>query len=90
MLKGFEQRDTNLENLAVMVAKGFERQDEKFAHIDERFTQINEQFKNVDENFKKVRRDILEIGDRFVSRHEFEKFVSRFNALEAKVKGKSK
>jgi hypothetical protein len=50
--------------------------------------ETSENFRKVDENFTKVRRDILEIGDKYVSRDEFSKLVSRFNILEAKVKSK--
>ncbi len=65
-----------LDNLAIMVAKGFEQQDEKIAMVDQ--------------NLQVIRRDILQIGDRFISRHEFDAHVSLFNALENKVKNKLK
>lgn len=72
-----------LEDLASLVARGFEAQDKKFEHIDKKFEQV-------EENFRKVRADILGIGDRYVSKHEFDTLVIRFNTLEMKVKNKLK
>ena len=78
-----------------MVASGFSRTDEQFAKIDARFEKVDEKFAKIDkrfeeveENFRKVRNDILNIGDRFVPRHEFDSFLIRFHRLEQKVEGK--
>ena len=63
-------KSVTIDNLAIMVAKGISRSDEQFAKIDK-------QFESVEENFKKVRNDILNVGDRFVPRHEFDNRTTR-------------
>ncbi len=85
-------KSVTIDNLAIMVAKGFSRTDEQFAKIETRFervdgqfAKIDTQFEKVEENFKKVRNDILNMGDRFVPRHEFDSFLMRFHRLEQKV-----
>ena len=74
-----------IEDLAVMVANGFERQDIKIEELKDDFKGFK---KETAENFVRVRADILNLNDKFVSIHRFEELVSRFNTLEAKVKGK--
>ena len=88
-------KSVTIDDLTIMVAKGFSSTDEKFAKIDEQFKKIDEQFTKIDkrfedveDNFKKVRGDILNMGDRFVPRHEFDSFLMRFHRLEQKVDGK--
>jgi hypothetical protein len=85
------KKETTMDQLAAMVARGFETIERKMVTKDGLDTfkeETSENFRKVDENFTKVRRDILEIGDKYVSRDEFSKLVSRFNILEAKVKAK--
>jgi len=79
-------KSVTIDDLAIMVAKGFSRTDEQFAKMDEKF---EKKFQDVEENFKKVRNDILNMGDRFVPRHEFDSFLMRFHRLEQKVDGKT-
>ena len=86
MAKGFERQDKNLEHLAEMVARGFSHMEEKMATKDE----MNQRFEKVDESLQKIRHDIIGQGDRFVSNHQFERHVARFNTLETKVKTKTK
>lgn len=84
-------KNMTIEDLAAMTAKGFSSIEQKMLTKNE-FNSFKEEsiqnFKRVDESLIKVRRDILELGDRFVSKSEFDTFMIRFNALEAKVKGK--
>ncbi|KKU81817.1 MAG: hypothetical protein UY07_C0008G0006 [Parcubacteria group bacterium GW2011_GWA1_47_8] len=42
----------------------------------------------VKENLATTRRDVLEIGDRFVPRYEIHDLLVRFDKLERQVKGK--
>lgn len=83
MKKVSQKQTMTLEDLAAIVARGFASQDKKFERIDQRFEQV-------EENFRKVRADILGIGDRYVSKHEFDSFVSRFTLIEDKVNKRSK
>lgn len=90
-----------MDDLAIMVAKGFSGVDKHFDQVNKRFeylendlksfkTETKENFTKVEENFKKVRNDILDIGDRFVPRHEFDSLLVRFNHLDQKVRAKLK
>ena len=65
-----------------MVAKGFEG-------VDQRFEKVEKRLIDLDENIKSIRRDVLDIGDRFVSRYEFDSLLIRFDRLKQKLKGKS-
>lgn len=85
-----------VDNLAIMVAKGFDRMDERFARVDERTEdiekkvgQIDGKVDELDGNIKATRRDVLDIGDRFVSRYEFDNTLVRISRLEEKMREKT-
>jgi len=87
-----KKKSVTIDDLAVMVAKGFKGVDEKFERVDERFVGIDKRFdrlekevKEVKENLKATRQDVLNIGDRFVPRNEFDSLLIRFGRLEQKV-----
>lgn len=84
-MKKATKKEMTIDELAQMVARGFARQSAEFGGFKNEMKAFKEE---TAENFKKVRRDILELNDRFVSKYEFDKLVSRFNILEAKVKSK--
>ena len=69
-----KNKKMTIEILAGMVAKGFETMATK---ID-----ITE----VKEDIKDVRRDILNLGDKFVSYHTFDSLAHRVKILEDKKK----
>mgnify|MGYP006958839104 CR=1 FL=1 len=73
-----------IEDLALMVAKRFDTIEESMITKDE----SSKSFAEVEKSLNKIRMDMLDIGDKFVSNYRFEELVSRFNILEAKVKGK--
>lgn len=88
MTRGFEgvykdiaegREETN--NLAMMVARGFERVDKKFDEVDKKFTEVKD-------NLASTRRDILEMGDRFTLKYEFYDLSVRVGLLEQKRKVK--
>ncbi len=89
-----------LDKLATMVARGFAHLEKKMVtkeefntfkkEVDSRFNGVDKKFKNVEENLQAIRRDMLKMSDQSISRHEFENLVTRFNALEIKVKGRVK
>lgn len=74
-----------IDNLAIMVAKGFDRVDAK---IDKEVGEVKDRLGKVEENLAATRQDVLNLGDRFVPRHEFHNLLVRFDRLEQKVKGK--
>jgi len=60
-----------VDKLAIMMNNSFERLEEKMATKDD---------------IKDIRHDILNLGDRFVSYHMFDKLASRVHVLEKKQK----
>ncbi|PIQ68280.1 MAG: hypothetical protein COV91_04905 [Candidatus Taylorbacteria bacterium CG11_big_fil_rev_8_21_14_0_20_46_11] len=78
----------SMEDLAGMVARGFAGMDTKFAKVNSQFEKIEKEFEKVEDNFKKIRTDILDIGDKFVPRHEFDTLLIRVSRLEQRVKEK--
>lgn len=75
-----------VDNLAIMVAKGFERVDGRFGVLEQKVVDFE---KKTEDNFRKVRQDILETGDRFVSRYEFDNTLVRISRLEEKLRHKA-
>ncbi|MFA5997705.1 MAG: hypothetical protein WC791_04460 [Candidatus Paceibacterota bacterium] len=82
------REETN--ELARMVAKGFESIDKKFSDkfdkVEKDIAEVKKDVLEVKENLAGTRRDVLEIGDRFVPRYEFHDLLVRFDRLEQKVK----
>lgn len=88
-----------IDNLAIMVAGGFERvykeMDNRFdkvekdiAEVKKDISEVKKDVAEVKENLSATRRDVLEIGDRFVPRYEFHDLLIRFDKLEQQVKAK--
>ena len=74
-----------------MVAKGFSGVDKRFDGVDKRLDGVDKRLDGVDkslnklaEDAKDVRRDILNLGDRFVSYHTFDALARRVKTLEEK------
>ncbi len=72
-----------IEDLAVSTAKGFARNDERFDNLEKDIAELKE-------NGKATRQAILNVGERFVPRYEFDNLLIRFNKLEQKIRGRSK
>lgn len=72
--------DEKFDSLAIMVAKGFERTATK-----EDIAELKERVAVVEEVTKNTRQDVLNIGEKFVSRAEFDNHVVKFGNLEKKV-----
>jgi len=70
--------DDKIDDLAISTAKGF-------AGVDKRFDEMDKRVDKLEENIKATRRDVLDIGDRFVPRHEFDSLLFRFSNFEKKV-----
>ena len=94
-MKKQSKKETTIDDLALMVGKGFSEVHEKFSKIDERFDKVDERFDKVDKRFTtiedslvKIRGDITSLGDRYVSRFEFDKLLMRFMKFEEKVMDK--
>ncbi len=93
MKKKPQKSAMTLDKLAIMVAKGFEGVDERFERVETRLSSLEEgqtkievRITNLEEGQKKINRDILDMGDKFVPRSEFDNLVIRFNRLDEKVR----
>ena len=82
------KRTATLDSLAISVARGFGRVEERFDKTDGRFDKIEKDVGEVKENLKATRRDILDVGDRFVPRFEFDGLLFRVSKLEQKIANK--
>ena len=53
------KKNTTIDELAVMVQKGFNDVDLRFDKIDERFEQVDKRFNKIDQRFDKLEKLIL-------------------------------
>ncbi len=72
----------SIDDLAIMVAKGFDRLETKITIVERRVC-------DVEDLVKVTRHDILDVGDKFISRMEFDSLLVRFNKIEHKVMSKN-
>jgi len=82
------KKNTTIDDLALMVAKGFSSVENRIEKVENRIGKVEEGLKELRENVKATRRDVLDIGDRFVPRYEFDNLLIRFGRLEQRVLGK--
>ena len=80
MKKSFKKtKKVTIDNLAIMVAKGFDGAEKDMIEVKKDIGELKE-------GNKDIRRDILNLGDRFVSYHAFDQLASRVNLLEKSQK----
>lgn len=84
-----------IDDLAVMVAKGFDGVNTRFNGVEKRLDEVdkrlNEVEKGIDEvkeNLASTRRDVFALGDRFTLKYEFHDLANRVSVLEQKQKVK--
>ena len=94
MKKSFKKtKKVTIDGLAVMVARGFSGVDKRFDVVEKDISELKKDVSELKkdtgelkEGNKDIRRDIFNLGDRFVPYHMFDKLASRVNMLEKKVK----
>lgn len=81
-----------VENLARIVARGFEGIEKRFEQADKRFEQVDKRFErldghllHIDARLDTIEHDITEIRKHFVYRDEFEEVLSRLSVIEKKL-----
>jgi len=87
------KKEVTIENLAIMVAKGFEDVKEQMRSVDEASEertkdleiQMKEGFDHTHARLSTIERDIAEIRKHFVYRDEFEDLMGRVKYLELKL-----
>jgi peptidoglycan hydrolase CwlO-like protein len=101
-MKKATSKKMTIDNLAVMVAKGFDGIYKKFDEVDKKFDEVDSRFDEVKkeisevkkdivevkENLMSTRRDVLAMGDKFTLKYEFHDLASRVSSLEQKRKVK--
>lgn len=78
--------DSEIESLASMVARGFDSVNKEIVEVKNRLGKVENDIVEVKENLASTRMDVLGIGDKFVSRNDFNQHLIRFSLLEEKVK----
>lgn len=81
-----------IENLARIVARGFELMDKRFEQVDKRFEQADKKIEridghilHIDARLNTIEHDITEIRKHFVYRDEFEDVLHRLLLIEKKL-----
>lgn len=82
-----------IDELAVITSKGFDRVEERFEGIDRRFEAIDRRFVEIELRLDKIwlevgtmRRDVYDIKKEMIQREEFEQLVARVEFLEKRLK----
>ena len=94
-MKKVVTKKVTIDDLAGMVAHGFEsvhneigEVKEKLGDVEKRLGKVEDRLEKVEDNLNTTRMDVLGIGDKFVSKHDFNQHLIRFELLEQKVKAK--
>jgi len=79
-----KKKETTIEDLSVMIAKGFEDTATKsdIKRLDERISRLDHR---MNERLIVIERDIAEIRSHFVYRDEFEDLAERMKYIELKL-----
>ena len=95
MKKKGVKKSVTIDDLAVMVANGFTRVEDRLGNVEDRLGRVEDrlgkvegEIKEVRENVKATRYAVLDIGDRFVPRREFDHLLIRVGKLEQKSLGR--
>lgn len=83
-----KNKKVTIDDLAIMVARGFESFDKKFTEVKKDIGEVKDKIGKVEEDIAVVRGDILTVGDRFVLKYEFYDLSTRVGLLEQKKKTK--
>ncbi|MDP3947160.1 MAG: hypothetical protein Q8Q41_00520 [bacterium] len=74
-----------VENLAHIIAKGFEGVDKRFEQVDKRFDKLEVEVAHISATFIMMQRDLEEIGKAFVRRDELQDVLARLRLVEQKL-----
>lgn len=82
------REETN--DLAIMVARGFERVGNEIVEVKKDITEVKRDLTEVKDNLVSTRGDVLAMGDRFTLKYEFYDLSTRVGILEQSQKVKAK
>lgn len=97
-MKKVVKKKMTIDDLAIMVASGFQGVDSRLDKVDSRLDKVDsrldkvesrlgvleEEVKDLSQNVKSTRRDMLNMGDKFVTHRMFDELASRVYLLEKK------
>jgi len=86
MVKSENKKINNIEKLVETIAVTVLKLTGKVDNVEKDISELKKDTKELKEGNKDIRRDIFNLGDRFVPYHMFDKLASRVNILEKKVK----
>ncbi|MES2213490.1 MAG: hypothetical protein V4473_01455 [Patescibacteria group bacterium] len=88
------KKNMTIDGLALMVANGFSAVDKKMENLTDDFFKVRKdlsaEISDLREVVTSTRQEVLNIGDKFVHRYEFDRLSSRLSNLEKKVESKSR
>lgn len=86
--KGFDGMRDEMNGRFDKVEERLGNVEERLGNVEEKLGKVEEKLGKVEDNLNTTRMDVLGIGDKFVSRHDFNQHLIRFDLLEQKVKTK--
>lgn len=100
LAKRIDRVGEQIDELAVVTSRGFDRVDKRFEEVDKRFEAVDKRFEAMDKRFFEIerrldkiwlevgtmRRDIYDIKAEMIRREEFEQLTARVEFLEKKLK----
>lgn len=90
MKKVIKNKKVTTDDLAIMVARGFEGVGKDIKELKKDVGELKKNVGELKEGNKNIRKDILNLGDRFPSQFAFNELSSRVYTLEKIVKEKIK
>ncbi len=78
----------SIDHLAIMVAKGFESVHQDISSLQTDVSFLKKEVSRLDDNIVSTRKDISNLGERFVSKYQFDDLAQRVTLLEQKPKSK--
>ena len=81
MKEKITKKKTTLDDLALMVGRGFNAVDKRFDDVNKRFEQVDKKFEQVDRHFDEINKRLDNIESRIFINHE-----NRFDRIEDKIR----
>ncbi len=88
MIKNENKKINKIEKLVEIIATNVFKLTDKVDNIEKNAVNIKKDTRELKESNKDIKKDILNLGDRFVSYHAFDVLASRVKILEEKTSNK--
>lgn len=79
------KKETTIDDLAIMIGKGFNEMDKRFKKVDERFDKMDKRFDRMDGEIEDIKLRLDNVAYRFELKDLEQKFEKRFRMLELKA-----